>query len=290
MKSRGEGVRKREQRGFLAKGTISREAPNPREALCLVEELEADEYSWNTVASWGIQTGRGGRAGGESLAPRQYRPGAVTAAGFGPAPQAGHAPGSTPRYLRRLQRRRLRQARPRTKVAGGVQSFGVVSGRHGPAEDRARADPSWLSGLGRAPPRSPQAPPRLGDCSATPPLRPPRRPRPHRRRARKAWAERRGLGGEARLGRRASRGGGTDAIRLPGAAPREVGGGAAVVERQWERKRARATQVPHGALLFSPHASSSLLVACCLPTAALPDESFRSAVAEKPSPPRLGAE
>ncbi|XP_044801393.1 translation initiation factor IF-2-like [Bubalus kerabau] len=51
-----------------------------------------------------------------------------------------------------------------------------------------------------------------------------------------------GQGGEARPGRLASPGGGTDASGLPGVAPGEVGGGAAVVEGQWERKRPWATQ------------------------------------------------
>lgn len=186
------------------------------------------------------------------------------------------APGSSSPGKRHRPPRRRRQAGLRTRVARGAQPR------------RGRLQPAQPSG-GPAPSRPAARAPSSAHTSRplpTPPLRPPRRPRPHRRRARTAWD------GEARLGRPASRGSGTDASGLPGTAPREVGRGAAVVEGQPERQRPRATQVPHRAPLSSPHASpSSRLVACCLPTAALPDESFRSALAErKPSPPRLGAE
>lgn len=192
-----------------------------------------------------------------------------------PAPfQVGSSPGKL-----HCPPRRRRQARFRTRVVRRVPLLGIVLGQHSPGEGRGRA-----GSAARA-----QTPPRLGAPSQYLPCVFSAKSRPHRRRARTAWD------GEARLGRRASRGSGTDASGLPGAAPREVGGGggggAAVVEVQRQRKRPRATQVPYGALL-SPHASpSSRLVACCLPTAALPGESFRSAVAEKkPSPPRLEAE
>lgn len=185
----------------------------------------------------------------------------------------------------------------------------LASGRHCPAPRwREESSPSGLSPAGTAGRRAGrraaggQAPPSSRPLAAPHRARP--RPRPgsapaprHLPCVLRAGRARTDVA-SARLGRRGeawmsgeSPGSGTDASRLPGAAPGEVGGGAAVVEGHWDRRRPRATQVPHGARLFSPHASSSLQVARCLPTAALPDESFRSAVAEeKPSPPRLGAE
>lgn len=222
-----------------------------------------------------VPAGRGGRASRRKgdLSTRQEQSGALTA----PAPHTSQTP-------RRLSSRLARPPSTPAPRAGTAPHQG--GGRSPPPRGclrPARPGPVPCPGSHAVALASDSAQARRPRRDASPASTAPAAPAPTSRPN--------GEGGEARPGRLASPGGGTDASGLPGVAPGEVGGGAAVVEGQWERKRPWATQVPHRALPFSPHTSSSLLVACCLPTAARPDQSFRSAVAEEqPSPPRLGAE
>lgn len=144
----------------------------------MVTRLPAGEEARGVVS-----TGRGGRASRRKAALSQDK------ISLGPSQLLHLRPaklrgGSRPGQRGRPPRLRLAPARPRTRVAGGVQPLGFVSGRHGRV-------PFAVPGLN--PSRSPRTPPRLGARGATPPLRPPRRPRPHRRRARTVRAERRGL-------------------------------------------------------------------------------------------------
>lgn len=183
----------------------------------------------------------------------------------------------SPGKQRRPPRRRLWHAPPRLGWRDESSPSRVSPAGSAPRRTAKEASAiRWAAAVARASgsaqrgARSPSTPPPASLPTARAPTS-----RPHR---------------FGRRGKARTPGSGTDASGLPGVAPGEVGGCAAVVEEQWERKRPRATQVPHGAAFSSLHASSSRLVACCFQTAAL-DERCQSPVAEvKRSPSRLAAE
>lgn len=126
-----------------------------------------------------VPTGRGGRASGKKEGPLPK-----TRSVWGPHSSCSSDQPNSKEALVQVSEAVLHDcASGRHPGWGGVQPLGVVSGRHGRVS---------FAVPGRTPSRSPQTPPRFGARGATPPLRAPRRPRPHERRARTVRAERRG--------------------------------------------------------------------------------------------------